>query len=177
MNVDVGAGERRLADYMRRVGEIQQRAEATQAELKTLRARATSPDRGVSVELAPGGRLERLTITPEAMRHGPDQLAAMISETIRSAHAAVAEQMQQTLQPLIGDSPAMEFLRDQFEVAQRDEPDDEPDAPDDVHDSEPAAQDEPEAPLRSEAPTARPRPAADDDDDEGFDSVWGDDRG
>jgi DNA-binding protein YbaB len=173
MNMDVGAGEQRLADYMRRVGEIQQRAEETQAQLKTLRAGFTSPDRGVSVEMAPGGRLERLTISPEAMRQGPEQLAATITETIRGAHAAVAEQMQQTLQPLIGDSPAMEFLRDQIEIAQREESE-EPDELDgriaDVPDAV-----EPEPPLRSEPP--RPRaPRQDDDDDEGFDSVWGDSR-
>ncbi|OLF14019.1 hypothetical protein BLA60_02240 [Actinophytocola xinjiangensis] len=160
---------------MRRVGEIQQRAEQTQAELRTLRARATSPDRGVSVEMAPGGRLERLVITPEAMRNGPDQLAAMITETIRGAHAAVAEQMQQTLQPLIGDSPAMDFLRDQIEVAQR-EDDDEPDPTDPSPGPVTGDEREPEAPLRSEAPAARPR-RTDAEDDEGFDSVWGDDRG
>ncbi|GAB3435062.1 YbaB/EbfC family nucleoid-associated protein [Actinophytocola sediminis] len=166
MNMDVGAGERRLADYMRRVGEIQQRAEETQAQLKTLRARVSSPDRGVSVELAPGGRLERLTISPEAMRHGPEQLAASITETVRAAHAAVAEQMQETLQPLIGDSPAMEFLRDQIDVAQRE--DDDEQAPQD-----PA---EPEPLLRSEAPPPRaPRPT-DDDDDEGLDTIWGNDK-
>lgn len=158
MDGELGSGERRLADYLRRVNEVQQRAEETQAQLKTLRAQVASPDRAVSVEMAPGGRLERLTLSQQAMEYGPEQLAAVITETVRRGHAAVAEQMQETLQPLIGDSPAMEFLRDQFEVAQQDEPE--------AEEAPPA----PESPLTAEPP---PPPVRRDDDD-GFDSVWGD---
>ncbi|WP_260188922.1 YbaB/EbfC family nucleoid-associated protein [Actinophytocola gossypii] len=174
MNTGPGAGERRLADYMRRVGEIQARAEETQAQLKALRAHVTSPDRVVTVEMAPGGRLERLTLSQDATRYGPQQLAAVITETIRRGHAEVAEQMQDTMRPLIGDSPAMEFLRDQIDIAQQDE-DDEPAAPDDGRiDGEMTAEtDEPPAPPQR--PHRPPRPTEDDEDDDGpFRSVWGD---
>lgn len=160
MNVELGAGERRLAEYLSRVGEIQQRADETQAQLKTLRAQVSSPDRSVSVEMAPGGRLERLSLTPQAMQYGPEQLAALISETIRKGHAAVAEQMQDTMRPLVGDSPAMEFLQDHIGLAQE-EDEDEPPA-----ETPPAQAD---SPLQSDP--QRP-PRRDDDDDDGFDSVW-----
>lgn len=163
MSLDFGAGERRLADYARRVEAIQQQAEETQARLRTLRARTTSADQAVTVDMAPGGRLERLTLSPEAMQYGPERLAALITDTIRQAHGAVAEQMQETMRPLIGDSPAMEFLRDQIDIAQREEPQaqDEP--------AEPASG----SPLRAD-PARSQRPATDDDDDEGFGSVWRD---
>ncbi|OLF16377.1 hypothetical protein BU204_17025 [Actinophytocola xanthii] len=154
------------------MGEIQQRAEETQTRLKQLRAQVSSPDRSVSVEMAPGGRLERLSLTPQAMQYGPNQLAELITETIRTAQTAVAEQMQETLHPLIGDSSAMDFLRDQITVAAREEPEDP--AADPAAEAPPG----PESPLRHEPPpagppTPRPRRAdTDDDPDEPFDSVW-----
>jgi DNA-binding protein YbaB len=173
MAFDAGPGERRLADYARRVAAIQDQADQTRERLRTLRSRTTSADQSVTVEMAPGGRLERLVLGPEAMRHGPDRLAALITETVRQAHGEVAERMRETLHPLVGDSPAMDFLRDQIDVAQRAQPP--------LPEEEPAASAAPprpaDSPLRSEAPRPqRPatRDADDDDDDEGFVSVWGD---
>lgn len=114
---------------MRRVNDIQQRAEETQAQLKALRANVSSPDRSVTVTMAPGGRLEKLSLTPSAMRMSHDQLAAMITETVSRGHAAVAGQMEATMQPLIGGTPAMDFLRDQVTAAQQPEETDEQQSP------------------------------------------------
>jgi DNA-binding protein YbaB len=174
LGFDFGAGERRLADYTRRVAAIQEQAEETQARLRTLRSRTTSADQSVTVEMAPGGRLERLALSPQAMRHGPERLAALITDTIQQAHGEVAERMRETLQPLVGDSPAMDFLRDHIDVARREEPR--------PPEEEPAAAPPGPAgsPLRSDAPPP-PRPSTrdddhHDDDDEGFESVWGERR-
>src|ERR1051325_1511725 len=76
------AAQQRLHEYVSRVGDIQRRAEEAQAQVKQLRATASSPDRTVTVTLAPGGRLERLTLTPQALGHGHQRLAALITETI-----------------------------------------------------------------------------------------------
>lgn len=103
-----------LAAHMRKVGEIQQRVEQTQAQIKSSRARATSADNSVSVELAPGGRLEELRIANEAMRMGSKQLADVIKQTVQAAHTDAARQAEHALQPLVGESDAMEFLRDQI---------------------------------------------------------------
>ncbi|SES08240.1 YbaB/EbfC family nucleoid-associated protein [Lentzea albida] len=124
-SAELGAGQQRLDDYMRRVNDIQRRAEETQAQLKALRADVSSPDRSVAVRMAPGGRLEKLSLTPAAMRMSHDQLAALITETVSRAHAAVAGQMEATMQPLIGGTPAMDFLRDQVTAAQAPEETDE----------------------------------------------------
>ncbi|MCG8926240.1 YbaB/EbfC family nucleoid-associated protein [Lentzea sp. DG1S-22] len=120
-SAELGAGQQRLEEYMRRVGDIQRRAEETQAQLKALRADVSSPDRAVTVRMAPGGRLEKLSLTPAAMRMSHEQLAALITETVGRAHAAVAGQMEATMQPLIGGTSAMDFLRDQVTAAQQPE--------------------------------------------------------
>lgn len=113
---------RRLEDYTRRVAEIQRRAEQAQEQIRGARARASSPGGTVTVVLAPGGRLESLQLSPEAMRLGHEQLAAAITKTIRSAHEDAAAQTQEALLPLLGESDAMEFLRDQVNSAIADDP-------------------------------------------------------
>lgn len=134
---------------MRRVNDIQQRAEETQAQLKALRANVSSPDRSVTVTMAPGGRLEKLSLAPSAMRMSHDQLASMITETVSRGHAAVAEQMEATMQPLIGGTPAMDFLREQVTAAQQ--PDEE---------------------TEQQQPRQRPQRPSDPDDDEPFGTIY-----
>ncbi|GAA1264773.1 YbaB/EbfC family nucleoid-associated protein [Saccharothrix xinjiangensis] len=120
-SAEMGAGQQRLDEYVRRVNDIQQRAEETQAQLKALRAHVSSPDRSVAVTMAPGGRLEKLSLKPSAMRMSHDRLAAVITETISRGHAVVAEKMEATMRPLIGDTAAMDFLREQVTAAQQPE--------------------------------------------------------
>ncbi len=118
----MGRAEQWLADYTRRVGDIQRRAEQTQEQIKNVRARAASEDGTVSVVLAPGGRLEKLELTPRALELGHDRLAATITRTIQAAHADAAAQTQDALLPLVGESDAMEFLREQVGTALEEEP-------------------------------------------------------
>lgn len=111
-----------LEDYTRRVTETQRRTEQVQEQLRNARATATSPDGAVSVVLAPGGRLESLKLTPQAMQLGHERLSATITQTIRSAHEDAAAQTQEALLPLVGESDAMDFLRDQINTAMADDP-------------------------------------------------------
>lgn len=122
MTGDMERAEAWLADYTTKVAEIQRRAEATQEQIKSLRAQAVSPDGSVSVVLAPGGRLEKLELTPRALDLGHQRLAATIMQTIQAAHADAAAQTQDALLPLVGESDAMEFLRDQVGSALEEEP-------------------------------------------------------
>lgn len=142
-----------LADYTRRVGDIQRRAEQTQEQIKSLRARAASPDGSVSVVLAPGGRLEELRLSPRALELGHQRLAATITQTVQAAHAEAAAQTQEALLPLVGESDAMDFLRDQIGAAMDEEEDDQ----------SPAASGTAEERTRGGRARAR-----DDDDDEPF---------
>lgn len=118
----MGDAEEWLANYTQRVSDIQRQAEETQDQIKNMRAHASSTDKSVSVELAPGGRLEKLTLNQRAMDLGPDRLAAVITQTVQAAHADAAAQTQQALEPLVGESDAMEFLRDQIGTALEQEP-------------------------------------------------------
>ena len=120
-NNTFGTAQQRLADYMSRVGDIQQRANEAQEQIRTMRAEVSSADGGVTVVLAPGGRLERLALTPQAMRLGHDGLAALITETVARAHADASARMQATMQPLFGDSTAMDFLREQIQPPEADD--------------------------------------------------------
>lgn len=121
--------QRRLEDYTRRVGEIQRRAEQTQEDLKNLRARAASRDGSVNVVLAPGGRLEKLDLSPSAMQLGHRELAATITQTIQAAHADAAGQTEAALRPLVGESQAMDFLRDQIGASLAEDEEQQPEAP------------------------------------------------
>ncbi|GAA0513195.1 DNA-binding protein YbaB [Saccharopolyspora erythraea NRRL 2338] len=100
---------------MNRVGDIQRRANDVQEQIRGMRAEVGSPDGAVSVVLAPGGRLERLTIAPQAMRLGHERLSALITETVAKAHGAAAQQVQAAMQPLVGGTAAMDFLREQIQ--------------------------------------------------------------
>ncbi|PXY22009.1 hypothetical protein BA062_31220 [Prauserella flavalba] len=125
----MGRAEEWLADYTRRVGDIQRRAERTQEQIRNVRGRAASPDGSVSVVLAPGGRLETLDLTPRALELGHQRLAATITQTIQAAHAEAATQTQDALLPLVGESDAMEFLRDQVGAALAEPDEDQDSAP------------------------------------------------
>jgi len=152
----MGRGEEWLADYTRRIGEIQRRAEEAQEQIRTLRARATSPDGSVSVMLAPGGRLEKLDLTQRALDLGPGRLAALITQTVQAAHADAAEQTQSAIMPLVGESDAMEFLREQIGTALPEEPEQEQDSSGG------------QAPSAASQPPQPRRPRPDNDDDEPF---------
>ncbi|SFP98964.1 Conserved DNA-binding protein YbaB [Amycolatopsis arida] len=162
----MAGGQQWLADYTRRVGEIQRKAEQTQEQIKNLRARAASQDGSVSVVLAPGGRLERLDLSPRAMDLGPQRLATVITQTIQAAHANAAAQTEEALRPLVGESDAMEFLRDQIGTSLAEEPEPEPGtAPGDQPAGPVLRRPDEQAPSRP-APPRRPRPPRNDDDDD-----------
>lgn len=155
MSENMSAAQERLNDYTRRVAEIQRQAEETQEQIKSMRARSASPDGSVTVVLAPGGRLESLDLGPRALDLGRERLAAEITRTIQSAHAAAAEQLQHALRPLVGESDAMEFLRSQVDDAMTDDPAD-------------TRENTPEDGGRGPADPAQPRRPRDNDDDEPF---------
>ncbi|GAA1950378.1 hypothetical protein GCM10009754_18810 [Amycolatopsis minnesotensis] len=178
----MAVGQEWLANYSGKIADIQRRAAEAQEQIKNMRARAESPDGAVKVVLAPGGRVENLELTPQAMSLGPDRLAAAIKQTIQKAHADAAGQTQAAVTPLVGDdSDAMEFLREQIGAAQQEEEPEEapkPAAPgEQAPVLRPAYEQQqapppppPPAPPVPPAPPARPRRArpADDDDDEPF---------
>jgi hypothetical protein len=60
-----------------------------------------SPDGAVQIVLTATGRLDRITLTPWALRLGPERLAGVIAETIQRAHHAAGDQVEAALRPLL----------------------------------------------------------------------------
>lgn len=113
-----------LADYRNRVEDVHERAGHVEDRLRQVRGRAVSPDNAVSVELAPSGNVEELELSNGAMRLGPGRLATIIKQTIQSAHADAAKQTEEAVKGLVGESDALEFLREHIGVPEEDrEPD------------------------------------------------------
>jgi DNA-binding protein YbaB len=119
-------GQDWLDAYTRKVAVLAQRAEQVQADLKSIRAQASSPDETITVVLAPGGRVESIELSEQAMAHGHRRLGTMIAETIRAAHNQTLDRTRETMAPLLGDSPAMEFLDGHLAASRADPPDVDP---------------------------------------------------
>ncbi|MGO1049692.1 YbaB/EbfC family nucleoid-associated protein [Crossiella sp. CA198] len=84
--------EQRLAAY-----------DGMREEIAAVEATATSPDRSVTVTAGPGGAIKNLQFTEEALRRGPQALAATVMATIQTAVAEGARRQAETVQRYVGD--------------------------------------------------------------------------
>jgi len=78
------------------------RYQEIRAVLENLRVTAKSADSSVTVEMAAGGAIVDLRLTPQAMSKTPDTLASTILDTIRQGLAQVAERTAAEVEPLTG---------------------------------------------------------------------------
>ncbi|HEY8373051.1 MAG TPA: YbaB/EbfC family nucleoid-associated protein [Pseudonocardiaceae bacterium] len=87
----------------RRVDETRQRVAAQLARTGPVVGRASSGDGAVAVEVAPGGMLRDVRISPAAMRMGPDALArevlALAGQAARNAAAQLHASLRDVLDP------------------------------------------------------------------------------
>jgi len=90
-----------LADYRRRLDDLQGRAERVQAEISTLSATATSPDGAVSATVGHTGALRELILGPAAEALSRDRLAALVVSTVAEAAADVSRRAERALGPLL----------------------------------------------------------------------------
>ncbi|MBI3686258.1 MAG: YbaB/EbfC family nucleoid-associated protein [Actinobacteria bacterium] len=67
-----------------------ERYEELREKIAKLAATVTSADGSVSVTARPGGAVTHLTLSAQAMRRGPEGLAALLLATIQQANAEVA---------------------------------------------------------------------------------------
>ncbi|QUQ67921.1 YbaB/EbfC family nucleoid-associated protein [Kutzneria sp. CA-103260] len=130
-----------LRDYQQDVQNRLARAEQVKEMVNTAIGTARSTDGAVLVTVGPTGALQDLQLSPKADGLTSTQLAQLILRTAREAHRKVADQVAQSVKPLIGDSEAMSFLESQIPPAE-----------------EPAA--------AQEQPSRPARPAWDDDNDD-----------
>lgn len=104
-----------LADWRWR---IQQQTESTlelSSRMRQVDATAASPGGDVTVTVDHSGGLSALTLTDEAMRLYPDELAQLIMDTARRAQSRLAENMAELVAGIYGsDSATTSFIADTY---------------------------------------------------------------
>lgn len=134
-----------VESYRQRLDDIQQRAQGASAQLGEIMATAHSDDRSVSVTVNPSGGLQDLQLSKGVEGKSAQQLQRLILDTAHKAQAEAGRQVEEAMQPLLGESEGMDFLRSQLAR-------------------------EPEA--DSDASQGRPQVDDDDDGDEGFKGLY-----
>ncbi|WP_433869390.1 YbaB/EbfC family nucleoid-associated protein [Saccharopolyspora sp. CA-218241] len=154
MGESVSGASERIQEMMRKFEEQAAKADELQEAMQGLQGTASSPDRSVTVTVAPSGALLDLRLTPGAVRHSAAELQQTIMATVREATASAAEQLNETVAPILGDR------FDQFQqafnvegVAIKPQPADDQDNP--------APEPPPAAPQPGPAAAAPPRPKPD----------------
>ncbi|MFI9388599.1 YbaB/EbfC family nucleoid-associated protein [Kutzneria sp. NPDC052558] len=107
-----------LRDYQQDIQNRLARAEQVKEMVNSATGSSRSADGAVLVTVGPTGALQDLQLSPKADSLSSTQLAQLILRTAREAHRKVAEQMAQSVKPLIGDSEAMSFLESQIPPAE-----------------------------------------------------------
>lgn len=76
---------------------------AMQADLSTLEATATSPDRSVTVVAGPGGAVLDIRVTDQALSRGAQALSITLMTTLRDAVAEAARKQASIVEEHMGD--------------------------------------------------------------------------
>lgn len=148
-----------LDEYEARLADLKQKSEDLQENLTASNATVSSKDGAVTITIGPNGGLLNLKLGHRAVELGAARLTTLIMETARIAQRQVSEKVLAVFEPLGEGTQAMSMVMDTIpaEDVEVDEVD-EPVAPPQVYRPAPAAP--------AVRPPNRPRPAANEDDDE-----------
>ena len=155
-----------LDEYEAKLADLKKKSEDLQENFTASSATVTSKDGSVTVTVGPNGGLQNLQLGRRAMEMSAAQLTGAILQTAALAQRQAAEKVLGVFQPLGEGTEAMAMVSDVIadelvdlddEVEAEEVDVEEPVAPPPVYRPAPAA------PIAR--PPARPRPVADDDDD------------
>ncbi|GAA4540209.1 YbaB/EbfC family nucleoid-associated protein [Amycolatopsis samaneae] len=93
----------RFQSRLRNVDDRAAGLDGMRAELSTLEATATSPDRGVTVVAGPGGAVLDVRFTEDALRQSPQALSAALMSTLRQAVGEAARRQVGIVEEHMGD--------------------------------------------------------------------------
>ncbi|OLF11813.1 YbaB/EbfC family nucleoid-associated protein [Actinophytocola xanthii] len=93
----------------RRVRQAEEQAAAEVARVGRISGRATAPDGSISVEVAPGGLLTDLRLTPAALQVDMETLARRITSLAERATRLAGGNMHKALAPVV-DEKELESL-------------------------------------------------------------------
>jgi DNA-binding protein YbaB len=154
-----------LDEYEAKLADLKKKSEDLQENFAASSATVTSKDGSVTVTVGPNGGLQNLQLGRRAMEMSAAQLTGAILQTAALAQRQAAVKVLEVFQPLGEGTEAMAMVSDAIPAEEVDLDEDE-----DIDEVE-----EPVAPppVRAPAPVApvvrpptRPRPAADDADDD-----------
>ncbi|HSK96347.1 MAG TPA: YbaB/EbfC family nucleoid-associated protein, partial [Euzebyales bacterium] len=100
MEIDI---DREMAVVDRKVAQAESQAQAQVARVGRISGRASSPDGGIEVEVAPGGLLTGLTLSPAAVSGDMETLARNIVSLADRATRRAGSNMYKALQPVLGE--------------------------------------------------------------------------
>ncbi len=100
MEIDI---DHEMAALDRKVAQAEERAQAQVARVGRVTGKACSPDGGIEVEVAPGGLLTGLKLSPAAVSGDMETLARNITALADRATRRAGSTMYKTLAPVLGD--------------------------------------------------------------------------
>lgn len=100
MEIDI---DHELAALDRKVAQADERAQAQVARVGRVTGKASSPDGGIEVEVAPGGLLTGLKLSPAAVSGDMETLARNITALADRATRRAGSTMYKTLAPVLGE--------------------------------------------------------------------------
>jgi hypothetical protein len=92
-----------MAVLDRKVAQTGEQAQAQIARVGRISGRAASPDGGIEVEVAPGGLLTGLTLSPAALSGDMETLARNITALADRATRRAGSNMHKALAPVLGE--------------------------------------------------------------------------
>ena len=100
MEIDI---DHEMAVLDRKVAQADTRARAQVTRVGRISGKAASPDGGIEVEVAPGGLLTGLTLSPAALSGDMDTLARNIVALADRATRRAGSHMYKALSPVLGE--------------------------------------------------------------------------
>ncbi len=100
MEIDI---DHELAAVDRKVAQAESQAQAQVARVGRITGRASSPDGGIEVEVAPGGLLTGLRLSPAALSVDMETLARNITSLADRATRRAGSYMHKALSPVLGE--------------------------------------------------------------------------
>ncbi|NKE61922.1 YbaB/EbfC family nucleoid-associated protein [Lentzea sp. PSKA42] len=155
--------DRWLQDMQAKVDDLSAKSAQLREDMANSSATVLSKDHAVQVTIAPTGALQNIQITDHAVGMSPQRLQASIMEAVAKGQRAASEKMIEAFAPIGVGTESMDLVMSYLPPAVEDEDDAEQHGYDD--DGYAVEHQEPAAPPP--APTRQPRPAHDDDDEDG----------
>src|SRR3954447_8479818 len=119
-----------LLEYDEKLKEVAERAEQTDKALRSVGGSAVSPDENVVVRVSASGATTELVLRPGVRDMDPDRLARLILETTRAAQRDAGAQVVEAMRGLVGESEALDVVKNALPEGYRGDGRDEPVNPD-----------------------------------------------